>query len=207
MLRNCLLSFLAGILFCWLVLNPLIEKLTHKGTHVSYRDIVTTKVSVTRDTIFVPRFLEKKIVLQVPVAKVVDRLVLDTLRLDSYAKTRYADNFTSKTYEDTVEVEKNVQVGYKAQVTGKLTGMEVSFKDYRPQLVIHDSIHTERTLIEDRSHGLYLGVGGTSNLRYLGPHLMYQDKQGNAFRVGVNALSLPKRGIPEISIGYSRKLL
>lgn len=206
MLRNCSLSFVGGILFCWFVLQPLIYKLTHPLAPRSYKDVVITKVVTKKDTVYIPRLVEKTLVLSIPVAKVVDTTMLDTIRVDSYAKKRYAANFTRKTYEDTVEVEKNVSVGYKADVTGILNNMSLSYRDARPQLVIHDSTTVEKTVVKDKSNGLYLGVGGNSSLRYVGPHVMYLDRQGNAFRVGVNALSLGKPGVPEVSVGFSKRL-
>jgi hypothetical protein len=197
------LSFLAGILFCWFIIQPAVYKLTHPLAPKSYKDVVITKVVTSTDTVYIPRFSQKTLVLTIPVAKVVDSTIIDTVRIDAWAKKRYAANFTRKIYEDTVDVEKDVQVGYKADVTGILNGMELSYKDSRPQMIIKDSTTITNTILRQQ-RSLYLGVEGTNTLRYVGPQLQYLDRRGNAFGIGVNALSLPTN--PEVKLSFSKKL-
>jgi len=107
-------------------------------------------------------------------------------------------------YRDSTKVADSVYVGYKAQVTGTLDKMDVSYSNRKSIVVIHrtDSVFTNTTITK-RPGGLFLSVDGGYN--QLAPGLQYI-KDKNAFGVKYNVLGNQTIPAQNVQIQYSRRL-
>jgi hypothetical protein len=142
--------------------------------HNVYVSVPSTPTIVKADTVFTPT----KQIVMIPAVK--------------------------RVYRDSVKVEDSVYVGYKANVTGTLDKMDVSYSNRKSIVVIHktDSVFTNTT-IKKNAGGLFIGVD--AGYGQIAPGLQYI-KDRNAFGVKYNVLGNSVVPIQNVQIQYSRKL-
>lgn len=129
--------------------------------------------------------------------KVPTLLKADTVFLDGGKQVAMIPQI-KRVYQDSVKVEDSTYVGYKAQVTGTLDKINLSYSNRKSIVVIHktDSVFTTTTLTKNAG-GLFIGIDG--GLNQITPKLEYV-KGKNVFSAGYNIVN----GSPQV--GYSRKI-